>query len=225
MAKILVVEDEADLAKLVSSWLSREHHLVEIAENGLTAINLLQTNKYDVVILDLMLPEIHGLQVLRQFRQSRQTTPVLILTASDTIDSKEQGLDSGADDYVTKPFNLKELSARVRALLRRGQANSDNKLTIRDIIVDTAEYRVTKNGTEIHLLPKEFRLLEFLLRHPHQVFSAEELLSHVWESDTPALLDTVRSHIKRLRKKLDSPGVKSIISTHYGIGYRIELNA
>lgn len=225
MAKILIVEDEADLATLVSNWLIREHHLVEIADNGRSAISLLQANKYDVIILDLMLPEVHGLDVLKQFRQNRQSTPVLLLTASDTVEAKEQGLDSGADDYVTKPFNLKELSARVRALLRRGQGNSDNSMTIRDIVIDTAEYRVTKGGVEIHLLPKEFRLLEFLLRHPHQVFAAEELLSHVWESDTSALLDTVRSHIKRLRKKLDTPGSKSIISTHYGIGYRIELNA
>jgi DNA-binding response OmpR family regulator len=223
MGKILVVEDEADLAKLVRNWLERDKHLVEVIDNGFEALTHLQINKFDVIILDLMLPELSGMEVCRRYRQGKGKTPILMLTAKNSVEDKEAGLDAGADDYLTKPFNMKELAARVRALIRRASDHPNSMYTLRDIEIDASEYRVTKAGAEIHLLPKEFRLLEFLVRHPHQVFSAEDLLASVWESDTSALLDTVRGHIKRLRKKLDTPGQSSIISTVYGIGYRIEL--
>jgi DNA-binding response OmpR family regulator len=224
MAKILVVEDERDLASLVTNWLKRDHHLVEMVGDGTSALRQLEMNRYDVIILDLMLPGMDGVEICRRFRRQHGTTPILMLTAKDTVDDRALGLDAGADDYLTKPFHLKELAARVRALLRRGDSKPGNVLKIRDVVIDTNEYRCTKAGKEIHLLPKEFRLLEFLVRHPNQVFSAEDLLSSVWESDTPALLDTVRGHIKRLRKKLDSPGERSMISTVYGLGYKIEAD-
>ncbi|HEY9681305.1 MAG TPA: response regulator transcription factor [Oculatellaceae cyanobacterium] len=222
MGKILVVEDEADLALLVRNWLEREKHLVEVTDNGADALSHLRVNKFDVVILDLMLPELSGMEVCRRYRQSKGKTPILMLTAKSSVEDKEAGLDAGADDYLTKPFNMKELAARVRALIRRASDQPNNMFTIRDIVIDADEFRVTKGGIEVHLLPKEFRLLEFLVRHPHQVFSADDLLASVWESDTSALLDTVRGHIKRLRKKLDTAGQPSIISTVYGIGYRLE---
>lgn len=224
MAKILVVEDERDLASLVTNWLKRDHHLVEMVGDGATALRQLEMNRYDVIILDLMLPGMDGMEICRRYRRSHGTTPILMLTAKDTVDDRAVGLDAGADDYLTKPFHLKELAARVRALLRRGDSKPGNVLKIRDVVIDTNEYRCTKAGKEVHLLPKEFRLLEFLVRHPNQVFSAEDLLSSVWESDTPALLDTVRGHIKRLRKKLDSPDERSMISTVYGLGYKIEAD-
>lgn len=223
MAKILLVEDEHDLAQLISGWLhQREHHLVETLENGLDAFSTIQINKYDVIILDIMLPGMNGLEVCRQYRRHRGMTPILLLTAKNTVEDKEAGLDSGADDYITKPFALKELAARVRALLRRGPSIPSNQLNIRDIVIDPVDYTVKKAGEEIHLLPQEFRLLEFLARHPNQVFSAEDLLASVWESDTPAMIDTVRGHIKRIRKKLDSPGEQSIITNVYGVGYKLE---
>ena len=222
MAKILLVEDERDLAQLIARWLRNDHHLVETLENGNDAYNTIQVNKYDVIILDIMLPGMSGLEVCRQYRKSRGTTPILMLTAKNTIEDKEFGLDHGADDYMTKPFALKELAARVRALLRRGNSLPSNKLTIRDIDIDPVDYSVTKNGKAIRLLPQEFRLLEFLARHPNQVFSAEELLARVWESDTPAMIDTVRGHIKRIRQKLDSPSENSIITNVYGVGYKLE---
>jgi len=224
MAKILVVEDEHDLAGLVQNWLTREHHLVERTDNGSDALHLMQFNKYDVIILDLMLPGLDGMEVCKRYRQHKGTTPILMLTARDSIEDKESGLDAGADDYLVKPFHLKELSARLRALLRRGATAPSNILRVRGISIDASEYRVEKGGQEVHLLPKEFRLLEFLVRHPNHVFSAEELLARVWESDTPALLDTVRGHVKRLRKKLDTPGEPSIISTVYGLGYKLEAD-
>lgn len=224
MAKILIVEDERDLCGLVRNWLTREKHLVEEAENGLDALTQLGLSKFDVIILDLMLPGMNGMEVCRRYRQQLGYTPILMLTAKNTVEDKEAGLDAGADDYLTKPFHLKELAARVRALLRRGQSQPDNNLKVKDITIDTNQCLVKKGSQVVHLLPKEYRLLEFLARHPNHVFSAEELLASVWESDTPALLDTVRGHIKRLRKKLDTPGAESIISTIYGLGYKIEAS-
>jgi DNA-binding response OmpR family regulator len=224
MAKILIVEDERDISGLVSNWLLRDNHLVEQADNGLDALNQMELSKFDVIILDLMLPGMNGLEVCRRYRQHLGHTPILMLTAKNTIDDKEMGLDAGADDYLTKPFHLKELAARVRALLRRGDSLPGNIHQIRDIVIDSSKCLVTKGGETIHLLPKEYRLLEFLVRHPDHVFSAEELLARVWESDTLAFLDTVRGHIKRLRKKLDNPNQPSIISTVYGMGYKIEAH-
>ena len=222
MAKILLVEDELDLAQLMCGWLQREHHLVESLSNGLDAYSTIQMNKYDVIILDIMLPGMNGLDICKQYRKSHGMTPILLVTAKNTVEDKEAGLDAGADDYITKPFALKELAARVRALLRRGPSLPSNQLNIRDIVIDPVDYKVTKSGNKVKLLPQEFRLLEFLARHPNQVFSAEELLASVWESDTPAMLDTVRGHIKRIRQKLDNPGEQSIITNVYGVGYKLE---
>ena len=223
MAKILLVEDEHDLAQLMSRWLvQREKHEVETLENGNEAYETLQKNRYDVIVLDILLPGMNGLDICRHFRQSCGTTPILMVTAKNTIEDKECGLDAGADDYITKPFDLKELAARVRALLRRGASLPSNQVSIRDIVIDPVNHKVTRSGVQIHLLPQEFRLLEFLARHPNQVFSAEDLLASVWESDTLAMLDTVRGHIKRIRKKFDDSGQPSIITNVYGVGYKLE---
>jgi DNA-binding response OmpR family regulator len=224
MAKLLLVEDEQDLCQLIKNWLEREHHLVELVHTGGDALHLMAVNKYDLIILDVMLPEITGIEICKRYRRQQGTAPILMLTAKDSIDDKELGFNAGGDDYLTKPFHLKELSVRVRALLRRGINLKEEIFRFKDIEIDTTQHIVKKDNQEIHLLPKEFRLLEFLARHPHKVFSAEELLSSVWESSSEALLDTVRGHIKRLRKKLDSPGEPSIISTVYGIGYKLEAD-
>ncbi|MBU6451196.1 MAG: response regulator transcription factor [Cyanobacteria bacterium REEB67] len=221
MAKILIVEDENDLAQLVKNWLGREHHLVETSDDGLEALIRMETNKYDVVILDVMLPSLNGMELCRRYRKGGGAAGIIMLTAKGHVDDKESGLDAGADDYMTKPFQLKELAARVRAVLRRNHGQTMDVIKFRDLEIDIHEFKVTKGGTEVHLLPKEFRLLEFFVRHPHQVFSAEEILASVWESDTEALLDTVRGHITRLRKKLDTPGSMSIIATVYGVGYKL----
>lgn len=221
MAKILVVEDETDLAELVKNWLTKDHHLVESVSNGLDALIRMETNKYDVVLLDMMLPSLDGLEILKRYRKAGGSAGVIMLTARAHVDDKELGLDAGADDYLTKPFQLKELAARVRAVLRRNHVPTQDVLKFRNLVIDPQEFKVLKGESDVHLLPKEFRLLEFFVRHPHQVFSAEDLLSSVWESDTEALLDTVRGHITRLRKKLDSPGEASIIATVYGVGYKL----
>ncbi|MFA7339148.1 MAG: response regulator transcription factor [Candidatus Obscuribacterales bacterium] len=221
MAKILIVEDEADLAELVKNWLVKDHHLVEIADDGLEALIRMETNNYDVVILDIMLPSVNGMEICKRYRKSGGSAGIIMVTAKGHVDDKETGLDSGADDYMTKPFQLKELAARVRAVLRRNHGQAQDIMRFRDLEIDVNEFRVLKGGHEVHLLPKEFRLFEFFLRHPHQVFSAEDILSSVWESDTEALLDTVRGHITRVRKKLDTAGTPSIIATVYGVGYKL----
>ncbi len=222
MAKILLVEDESDLARLVQNWLTRDHHLVEIATDGSSALDRLKVSNYDLIILDVMLPGISGVDVCRDFRQARGTTPVIIITARASLADKEQGFLAGADDYLTKPFHLKELEFRVNALIRRGNVPPSNIFRIGEITIDTDEHQVLKEGKEVRLLPKEFRLLEFLVRHPNRVFSSEDLLENVWESDTSAHNDTVRGHITRLRKKLDSDGKPSIIATVYGVGYKLQ---
>ncbi|MBX3076913.1 response regulator transcription factor [Candidatus Obscuribacterales bacterium] len=222
MAKVLLVEDELDLASLINNWLAREHHLVEVVTDGPTALHRLKVAKYDVIILDVMLPGMSGFDICREFRATRGTTPILFLTARTSLQDKELGFLAGADDYLTKPFHLKELDFRVKALLRRGAVSGSNIFQLGDIQVDSDQHKVLKNGSEVHLLPKEFRLLEFFVRHPQRVFSPEELLENVWESDTSAHNDSVRGHITRLRKKLDTPGQPSIISTVYGVGYKLQ---
>jgi len=224
VAKILLVEDEKDIAKLVADWLAHEQHLVEVDHAGSSAWARMSANKFDLIIMDIMLPELSGLELCSRFRKAGGQSPILMLTAKDGVEDKELGLDTGADDYLTKPFHLKELSARVRALLRRGLQSAGNVIEIADLKIDAAECRVFKGEEEVHLLPKEYRLLEFLARHPNHIFSADDLLEHVWESGAGFMSETVRQHIKRLRKKLDTPGASSIIQTVYGLGYKLEAH-
>ncbi len=222
MAKVLVVEDEHDLAGPIKDWLTREQHLVELADNGNDAIDKLNVYKFDLIVLDLMIPGISGMEVCRRFRSQGGLTPILMLTAKSAVEDKEAGLDAGADDYLTKPFHLKELSARVRALLRRHTQSTGTELKVAGLALDMLSRKVTLNGEEIHLVPREFSLLEFFMRHPNQVFSAEALLDRVWASDTLASPDTIRTYIKILRKKLGGEGKESLIRTVHGVGYKLE---
>ncbi len=223
MAKILIVEDEPDLSEPVRAYLTHEHHLVEVVADGLEAMERLRFYKYDVIILDWMLPGMQGVEVCKGFRDSGGTTPILMLTSRRQTNDKIIGLDAGADDYLTKPFDVHEVSARVRALLRRPQTVHSNVLRVRNIILETSTFRVTREGTDIQLLPKEFALLEFFMRHPNQVFSAEALLDRVWSSESEASPETIRTYIKRLRQKIDRKDEQSsIISTVHGVGYKLE---
>jgi two-component system, OmpR family, response regulator MprA len=222
MAKILVVEDEHDLSIPMRDWLTREQHVVEVVDTGLEALDRLRVYKYDVIVLDLMLPGLNGMEVCRRYRNDGGNASILMLTAKNTVEDKEQGLDAGADDYLTKPFHLKELSARIRALLRRHTQSTSRELRVGELILDVVSRKVTFNGEEVHFVPREFSLLEFLMRHPNQVFSAEALLDRVWASDTMASPDTIRTYIKILRKKLGGEGKESLIRTVHGVGYKIE---
>lgn len=223
MSKILLVEDEDDLAVQISDWLAREHHTVEHVNNGGEAVDHLAVSKYDVIILDWLLPGLDGIEVCRKYRSMGGKTPILMLTAKSTIEEKETGLDSGADDYLAKPFHLKELSARVRALVRRSSGQSSTILEAGDIVLDPIARTVTKGGSAIHLERKEFNLLEFLMRNANKTFSAEALLDRVWESGSLASSDAIRTYIKSLRKKVDTPGGVSLITTVHGVGYKLEL--
>ena len=225
MSKILLVEDELDLSDQIRDWLIRDHHIVEAVGNGEMAYHQLRVSKYDVIILDWQLPGMSGLEICKKYRAQGGKSPVLMLTARSTVDDKEQGLDAGADDYLCKPFHLKELSARIRALIRRSSGGqAANILHLKDISLDPSARRVSKGSTDIKLEPKEFALLEFLMRNRNIVFSADALLDRVWESDTSVSPDSIRTYIKALRKKLDASGEPSIITTVHGLGYRLEDN-
>lgn len=222
MAKILLIEDDIDLAGMVLDWLAHEHYTVEVVHTGSEGLERLQLSSYDAVVVDWELPGMSGVQICREFRREGGTTPMIMLTGKDAIADKEEGLDSGVDDYLTKPFNMKELSARLRAVLRRPASLVENVLRARDIELEPTKYWVKKGGIEIQLLPKEFSLLEFFIRHPNQVFSADALIQRVWLSDTEATGDAIRTCLKRLRKKLDDTDeANPIIQTVHGVGYRL----
>ncbi len=221
MAKIVVVEDDKDLVNLIKGILSVERHTIDSVHDGHEALAIIQMHPYDLVILDWMLPGRTGTEICKDYRARGGAAPILMLTAKSTIDDRAEGLDSGADDYLTKPFHPKELSARVRALLRRPQAVMAKTLKAADIELDPGQIKVFKAGKDIHLLPKEFALLELFLRYPTQVFSAEALLDRVWNTDSSASLDTVRTYIKTLRKKVDTNPKDSLIRTVHGVGYSL----
>ena len=224
ISKILLVEDEPDMAQLVSNWLVNQHHQVDVINDGKEALDFLSSNrnKYEIIILDIMLPGHSGIEVCHLYRNQCGTTPILMLTARDSIEDKETAFRVGADDYLVKPFHLKELSARLIALLRRGRSVSSEYCAIDNVHIYFVEHRVTKAGNSVHLTPKEFQLLEFLVKHPKEVCSPETLLKQVWQTNSVAMLDTLRGHINRLRRKLDTPGKASFIASVYGLGYRFD---
>jgi len=221
MAKILIVEDDADLRTAVVDWLELEHFTIETAADGRTGLDLMASSAFDLYIFDWDLPGISGIELCRTLRREQSRAPIMILTGKSNISEKEQGLDSGADDYLTKPFNMRELSARIRALLRRTSDGKTDLLQVRNLILDTQKYKVSKDGQDIHLLPKEFGLLELLMRHPDSVFSTDALIQRVWASDSDATAEAVRTCVKRLRKKLEDEGAQPLIETVHRVGYRL----
>lgn len=221
MAKILLVEDDRTLGKLVALQLERDHHLVERVDTGKEALFSLKVHDYDLVILDWMLPDLSGLDVCRGYRDSGGKVPILMLTARGEAEDKASALDTGADDYLVKPFVPVELSARIRALLRRPVAITGKTLSVGEISLDTGTRQVTKNGAALELTAKEFALLELLMKHPNQSFSVEAILDRLWKSEASASLETVRTHVKTLRKKLGDSEENPIIRTKRGLGYRI----
>jgi DNA-binding response OmpR family regulator len=221
MAKVLLVEDDRNAAEIVSSWLTAERHIVEVATDGPDAREHMRMVEYDIVLLDWDLPGISGYELLRQYRAEGNMTPVIMLTAKSQIDDKEAGLDGGADDYLTKPFSLKELSARMRALIRRAADQPTNELKARGIVINPEQLRVWRNGKEVDLLPKEFSLLEFFMRNPDRVFSPDALMTRLWHSESDASTNALRSALKRLRQKLEeSENERPVIETVHGAGYR-----
>lgn len=222
MAKVLIVEDDLELLEKLRDWLIFEKYVVEEAHNGRQALDMVRFYKYDVIVLDWMLPDLSGIEVCRQYRATGGSAPILILTGKREISDKEKGFTSGADDYLTKPFDTRELSARIRALLRRPRLYKDNILKVEDLTLDTGAHTVSRSGRVIELQPLEFQLLEFLLRHSNQVYSPEALLNHVWGAHSDASVDTIRTYIKTLRRKIDVEGKASVIKTVHGVGYKLD---
>lgn len=221
--RILVVEDEHKIARAVGRALEQESYAVDITYDGDDGFAMATTEPYDLAIIDRMIPgDYDGLAIVKAMREAKIHTPVLLLTALGSTADKTKGLDSGADDYLVKPFALEELLARVRALLRRPAEQKGTVLKAADLELDTTTFRVTRAGKEILLTSKEFALLEFLLRNQGRPSNKETIVAHVWDYDADILLNTVEVYIKYLRAKVDEPFDKQLIKTVRGFGYKIE---
>ncbi len=219
MAKILIVEDDEQLADLIVQCLNRENHLVEHVNNGADALSQVKLYIFDLIILDWNLPEVTGLGILKEFRSRGGITPVLFLTGRRDLSDKLEGLDAGADDYLTKPFDSRELTSRIRALLRRPQVLVGDVLEVGMLRLDPKDFKVTLGDEDIKLVPKEFALLEFLMRHPGELFGVDKLLDSVWPCQSDSTREALTTCIKRLRKKLDGDSDTSMIRNVHGVGY------
>jgi two-component system, OmpR family, response regulator len=219
--RILVVEDEHKIANSIKKALEHEKYAVDVAYDGQEGMNLALAEEYDLIILDIFLPQINGLELCRKIRQEKIHTPILMLTAKGQIDDKVEGLDSGADDYMVKPFALTELFARIRALIRRPKQVTDTVLSLADLTLDTKTFEVQRNNTHIKLSSKEFSLLEYLMRHPNIIITKEQIIQHVWDYDADVLPNSVEVYIKHLRDKIDIPKAPELIHTVRGFGYRV----
>ncbi len=215
MAKILVVEDEKDMADAIKDSLARLYHTVEVAYDGVQALHILQFAKFDLIVLDLMLPHVDGFEICRRYRASGGDAHILMLTAKSALDDKEKGLSIGADDYLCKPFELREFIARVNALLRRSQGRLPDLVNCHGWTVDLFTAKATKDDISLQLSPKEFDLLVFLMRHPGVSFTAEALLERIWSSSSMSSPEAVRTCIKTLRQKLGA----SVLLHTPGYGY------
>jgi len=225
---VLVVEDEDSLATLLQYNLQKEGYDVAVAGDGEEALLRVEERLPDLVVLDWMLPKVSGIEVCRRLRQRNETRnlPIIMLTARGEESDRIRGLDTGADDYVVKPFSMTELAARVRAVLRRLRPGlAEDRVRRGDIVIDRVEHRVKRSGSEVHLGPTEFRLLDYLMQHPGRVFSREQLLDAVWGSDVYVEARTVDVHIGRLRKALGVTEASDPIRTVRSAGYSLDLEA
>ena len=221
MAKLLLVEDDRNVSFVIQTCLEVDSHLVDSVETGQQALAALKTHEYDLIVLDWNLPDLSGLEVCKQYRAKGGTTSILLLTAKGGADDKVRALDAGADDYVAKPFVPEELLARIRALLRRPKVLVPTNLVVGDIELDPLKQQLKIGTQTTELAPMEFALLELLMRHPNKSFMPEAIIHRLWPSDTGSSNDTVRTHIKNLRRKLgDSDG--SIIKSKRGLGYSFD---
>jgi DNA-binding response OmpR family regulator len=221
--RILLVEDNRRLSDSLRSILQEEGYAVDAVYDGVDGQEAGMTPGYDVIILDVMLPGKSGVEVCRELRNQRITTPILMLTARDALEDRVTGLDSGADDYLVKPFEVEELSARIRALLRREASVKTGNLQIADLILDPAAHTVTRAGKPVELTAKEFSILEYLMRHPNRLITREMAEDHLWNFDHVVASNVVDVYIRRLRRKIDDPSPIKLIETVRGAGYRISL--
>lgn len=217
--RLLVVEDEVELAQALATGLRRQGYAVDIALDGEQALSLIEVNEYDMVVLDLNLPKIDGIEVCRRIRASGSAMGILMLTARSGVNDRVVGLDHGADDYLVKPFHFPELLARVRAILRREGETRHTILRIGELVIDPNALKGFYRGQDISFTVKEFAILEYLMRNAGRVVSQEELLEHVWNEDANLFTQTIKVHMKNIRKKLKNAGAGDMISTVKGKGY------
>ena len=219
---VLIVEDEPEMAKLLSDGLAEEQFMVSLARDGQSALEMSSAGPFDVILLDVMLPKMNGLEVARQLRRREQETPLLMLTARDSLPDIISGLDAGADDYLTKPFSFLELLARIRALVRRNDFRRKNVLEVQDLVLDVSKLRTFRQGQEIRLSQTEFRLLELLVRNAGRVVSRSDILNIVWGSGREVTENNLDAFVRLLRKKVDRNATTRLIRTHRGFGYSID---
>ena len=219
--RILVVEDNHRLSSSLKMNLAHEGYSVDTAYDGQEGQDLAELAPYDLIILDVLLPAKDGFEVCRGLRRRRIHTPILLLTARDSVDDRVQGLDCGADDYLVKPFAMRELLARLRALLRRQQPYQPGRLEMGSLVVDPITHTVERAGKPIELTPKEFALLEFMLHHHNQVVTREMIEQHIWNYDFECESNVIDVYVRRLRRKIDDPFPVKLLTTVRGIGYRL----
>lgn len=219
--RVLVVEDEHRIATALKKGLEQDRYSVDVRYDGESGLDLALGEEYDLVILDLMLPKLDGVSVCRKLREANCHVPVLMLTAKGQIHEKVDGLDAGADDYLVKPFAFSELMARIRALLRRPPRAKNSQLILQDLVLDTNNFQVKRNGHELALTKKEYALLEYLIRNPGRILTKENIIAHVWDYDADVLNNTVEVYIRTLRRKL---GLPPLIHTVRGFGYKLGNN-
>jgi DNA-binding response OmpR family regulator len=220
--RILVVEDDRRLGPSLKKGLEGSHYAVDLVDDGEDAVLMATATPYDLIILDILLPGLNGFEVCKQIREQERSMPILLLTALGEIDHRVKGLDLGADDYLVKPFAFSELEARVRALLRRGGPVKTATLQFMDITLDTRTHEVRRGERVISLVNKEYALLEFFMRHPHQVLSRSMIAEHVWDGDTEHLSNVIDVYIRYLRRKLCDQNEPDVIYTVRGSGYQLK---
>lgn len=226
--RLLIVEDEKDLADVIKKGLEEEGFVADTAHDGSKAMELINSIKYDLIILDLMIPVKSGMEVLRELRQQGNETPILILTAKDSVEDKVEGLDSGANDYLTKPFAFEELKARIRVLLREKSLNNDEQkdkklIKVGDLVIDTISHEVTRQDQVISLTVKEYAVLEYLTRNRGQVLSRTQIEEHVWDYRFGSNSNIVDVYIRYLREKIDKNFDEKLIETVRGRGYKLRV--
>jgi heavy metal response regulator len=221
--RILLVEDDSSVSGFIVRGLREERYAVDLATDGEMGLAMAETTLYDIIILDVMLPKLNGIDVCRRLRAQRQTTPILLLTARDAIADRVTGLDTGADDYLTKPFAFAELLARIRALLRRGCSQPILHMKIADLELDPVSHRVWRAGQDIVLTNKEYSLLEYLMRNTGRVLTRTAITEHVWDIHYESVTNIVDVHIKTLRSKMDRDFSPQLIHTVRGVGYVLKI--
>jgi heavy metal response regulator len=217
--RILIVEDEKKVAGFIKKGLEEETYAVDVAYDGEEGFHLAAMNQYDMIILDLMLPKVDGLEVLTRLRDKKVSTPILLLTAKDAVDDKVTGLNKGADDYLTKPFAFSELLARIRSLLRRGQVETQTELKVGDLTLDMVSHKVSRDGEEIELTGKEYSLLEYFMRKEGKVLTRTMIAEHVWDYNFDTFTNVIDVYVNHLRKKIDKKYPAKLLHTLRGVGY------